>query len=154
MSVTRLNHAVLYVRDARRVADFYRQVLGFEIVTEMGGGAAIFLRAGASDNHHDLGLFSVGDDAPGPERGRVGLYHLAWEVDGIRQLAALGEQLRQRGALVGSSDHGASKSLYAVDPDGNEIELMWAVPREGWGDAETSAPVRPLDLAAEVARWG
>ncbi|MEO7429357.1 MAG: VOC family protein, partial [Acidimicrobiales bacterium] len=30
MPVTRLNHAVLYVRDVERTRDFYEQVLGFE----------------------------------------------------------------------------------------------------------------------------
>ena len=29
MAIKRMNHAVLYVRDAQRSADFYRDVLGF-----------------------------------------------------------------------------------------------------------------------------
>jgi catechol-2,3-dioxygenase len=151
--VRRLNHAVLYVRDARRAAAFYREVLGFETVAEM-GPAAVFLKAAASDNHHDLGLFSLGPGAPGPERGRVGLYHLAWEVDTIEDLAAAREVLARAGALVGQSDHGVSKSLYARDPDGNEFEIMWRVPRDDWGPYEHDAPVLPLDLDAELARYG
>ena len=62
--VKRLNHAVLYVRDAERAAAFYREAFGFDVVAEMPG--AVFLRAAGSTNHHDLGLFSVGPDAPGP----------------------------------------------------------------------------------------
>ena len=34
------------------------------------------------------------------------------------------------------SDHGVSKSLYGADPDGNEFEIMWRVPREAWGEYE------------------
>ena len=38
-------------------------------------------------NHHDLGLFGIGSEAPGPTRGQqVGLYHLAWAVGTIQEL--------------------------------------------------------------------
>jgi catechol 2,3-dioxygenase-like lactoylglutathione lyase family enzyme len=79
MSVRRLNHAVLYVRDVARSVAFYSEALGLTLDTEIPGRAA-FLSAPGSLNDHDLGLFAVGPDAPGPEAGRVGLYHLAWEV--------------------------------------------------------------------------
>jgi catechol-2,3-dioxygenase len=151
--VRRLNHAVLYVREVSRSVAFYRDAFGFEVVDEMPGRAA-FLRAPLSENHHDLGLFAVGHDAPGPEAGRVGLYHLAWEVDRIEDLAAAVDRLRELGALSGASDHGATKSLYGHDPDGNEFELMWMVPREQWGEFEDAAPVMPLDLDRELARFG
>jgi len=150
--VKRLNHAVLYVRDAERAAAFYREAFGFQVVTSMPG--AVFLRAAGSENHHDLGLFSVGDSAKGPTRGTVGLYHLAWEVPTIRDLADGRETLARLGALVGESDHGATKSLYGRDPDGNEFEVMWMVPREQWGEYESAAPVAPLDLDTELERHG
>jgi len=150
--VQRLNHAVLYVRDAAASARWYSEVFGFEIISEIPGTAA-FLRAGGTDNHHDLGLFSVGPGAPGPERGRVGLYHLAWQVGSVRDLVGARSTLVARGAYVGESDHGATKSIYGVDPDGNEFEIMWAVPRELWGDYDRNAVVQPLDLDAEVDRF-
>jgi catechol-2,3-dioxygenase len=153
MTVRRLNHAVLYVRDAQRSSEFYRDALGFEVVAEAGNGAAVFMRAAGTDNHHDLGLFSLGADAPGPQPGRAGLYHLAWQVDSIQDLAAMRTRLQEQGALVGESDHGVSKSLYARDPDGIEFEVMFAVPQELWGDMEHDAIVRRLDLDAELARY-
>jgi catechol-2,3-dioxygenase len=147
-AVRRLNHAVLYVSDAERAAAFYRDVLGFEIVVTFPGAA--FLRAHNSPNDHDLGLFGVGADAVKPTGRHIGLYHLAWQVDTIEELAALRATLVRVGSLVGESDHHVSKSLYAVDPDGNEFEVMWAVPQEAWtGQVGT---VR-LDLDAELARW-
>ena len=151
--VARLNHAVLYVRDARAAAEFYGRVFGFETVQSI-DGRAVFMRAGGGDNHHDLGLFSVGPQAPRPPRGAVGLYHLAWEVPTIEDLAAAGRELSAVGALGGASDHGVSKSLYGADPDGNEFEIMWRVPREFWGDEEHEGSIKPLDLDAEVRRWG
>ncbi len=152
--VARLNHAVLYVRDAQRAAEFYGRVFGFEVVSSEFGGRAVFMRAAGGENHHDLGLFSVGPDAPRPPRGSTGLYHLAWEVPLIEDLAAAAEALSTAGALGGASDHGVSKSLYGVDPDGNEFEIMWRVPREAWGEFEKRGAVMALDLDAEVARWG
>jgi catechol-2,3-dioxygenase len=152
--VARLNHAVLWVRDASQAARFYSNVFGFEIVgTEM-GGQAVFMRAAGGDNHHDLGLFSVGPAAPSPPRGSVGLYHLAWEVPTIDDLAGAAGVLSDSGALTGASDHGVSKSLYGHDPDGNEFEIMWRVPREAWGDYETKGAILPLDIERELARWG
>ena len=43
------------------------------------------------------------------------------------------------GAYVGESDHGATKSIYGQDLDGNEFEVMWMVPREAWGDDAENA---------------
>jgi catechol-2,3-dioxygenase len=150
--IRKLNHAVLYVRDARRASEFYKEAFGFVVAGEFGDGAAVFMRAAETDNDHDLGLFSLGESAPPPQRGRVGLYHLAWEVDSIHDLVAMRTHLQEMGALVGESDHGVSKSLYGHDVDGNEFEVMWAVPREHWTD--DGPGVRPLDLAAEVAKFG
>jgi len=153
-AVRRLNHAVLYVRDARTSSAFYQQAFEFEVVGDYGDGAAVFMRASNTENHHDLGLFTIGAQAPGPERGRAGLYHLAWQVDTIQDLAAMRERLATLGALVGESDHGVSKSLYAHDPDGIEFEVLWRVPREAWGALEHEAVTERLDLNAELARWG
>ncbi len=155
-AVVRLNHAVLYVRDAGASSAFYQAAFGFIEVSREFGGQAVFLRSGSSDtaNHHDLGLFSVGSDAPRPPRGSTGLYHLAWEVATIADLSSVAEHLTAVGALTGASDHGVSKSLYGRDPDGIEFEVMWRVPREDWGEDATRGAVRPLDLAADLERYG
>jgi len=129
MPIKRLNHAVLYVTDAKASAAFYTDVLGFTVAASM-GDQAFFLRADGSDNDHDLGLFTVGPRAA-PTHA-VGLYHLAWQVHTLEELAAMRARLLEAGALVGESDHGVSKSLYAKDPDGIEFEVMWAVPRAEW----------------------
>src|SRR5450432_794173 len=130
MAVRRLNHAVLYVRDLAGTVDFYRATLGFEVRTEIPGRAA-FLRAAGSQNDHDLGLFEV-PGAQLPEGHSVGLYHLAWEVGTLAELAEARAKLAERGALVGASDQRVSKSLYAKDPNGIEFEVMWRVPAAEW----------------------
>ncbi len=153
MPVRRLNHAVLYVRELSRSVEFYTDVFGFAVDTERPGRAA-FLRADGSLNDHELGLFAIGDDSPGPQPGRVGLYHLAWEVGTLGELAEVARKLTERRALVGASDHLVSKSLYAKDPDGIEFEVMWRVPREDWPSLEAGQDTLPLDLQAAIDRWG
>src|SRR5262249_56129807 len=97
MPVRRLNHAVLYVRDLGASVEFYRDVFGFEVRTEIPGRAA-FLRAQGSANDHDLGLFAVPDGAA--QSGRyLGLYHLAWEVGTLAELAELRPKLPAPRAL-------------------------------------------------------
>ena len=153
MAVRRLNHAVLYVSDLARVVEFYRHALGFEVRMEIPGRAA-FLRAPGSANDHDLGLFEVGN-ATRVQGAYIGLYHLAWEVGTLAELAEIRARLADRGALVGASDHRVSKSLYAKDPSGIEFEVMWRVPAEDWEAELSSGPmIAPLDLAAAQARWG
>jgi catechol-2,3-dioxygenase len=150
--VTRLNHAVLFVRDLDREVEFYQRAFGFEVISEMPGQTA-FLRAAKSNNHHDLGLFATTAQNR-PFLGSPGLYHLAWEVPTIDDLAEARATLSDLGALVGESDHGATKSLYGKDPDGNHFEVMWLVPREHWGEHERSAQTTHLDLGRELALYG
>jgi catechol-2,3-dioxygenase len=154
MPVTRMNHAVLYVRDVERSVGFYRDVLEFRTVAEIPGQAA-FLQAAASTNDHDLGLFQIGAGA-GPSlagRSTVGLYHVAWEVDTLDELERIGAKLTEVGALVGASDHGSTKALYAKDPDGLEFEVSWLVPADLL-TPDIRMTVAPLDLAKEKARYG
>lgn len=157
MPVTRLNHAVLYVRDLDRSVAFYAAALDFRTVMAVPGQAA-FLQAPGSRNDHDLGLFAIGSAAGASEagRGRVGLYHLAWEVDTLGELARIAERLHALGALVGASDHATTKALYAHDPDGIEFEVSWLVPASELTPEVLSAraEIRPLDLPAEIARYG
>ena len=64
------------------------------------------------------------------------------------------EKLVEIGAVSGESDHGAAKSVYGIDPDGHEFEIMWMVPREQWGAYESQAPSQPLDIERELQRFG
>ena len=155
MGITGMNHAVLYVRDARATAAFYRDVLDFSTVIDDPQGRFMFMRAPSSPNHHDIAFFTIGAGAAASSAGRetVGMYHIAWEVPSLDELSKMRERLTAAGALVGASDHGANKSLYAVDPDGLEFEVMWLVPPDLWGDEEHEAIVRPLDLEAERRRF-
>jgi catechol-2,3-dioxygenase len=141
----RLQHLVLWVADVERSVRFYCDVLGFEVQRRR-PRAAFLVIPGTADDHH-LGLF----EQPGlraPDERVARMYHAAWEVGELTDLARARQRLIEARALVGQSDHGTSLSLYAQDPDGLEFELFWTVP--------DGMPIgtRPLDLEAELARRG
>lgn len=142
-----VNHAVLWVTDPEKSARFYCDALGLRPIHSSEN--AVFLRSPLSGNDHDLGLMRAEREERARER-RVGLYHVAWEVSTLADLATIRDRLEAMGALVGQSDHHVSKSLYVHDPDGNEFEVMWQVPEELLEDGEGGE----LDLVAEIERYG
>ena len=141
----RIGHVVLKVRDLDRSLAFYRDLLGFQVSSEM-SNVMIFLTA-TGQNHHDLGLLRVGDQAPSPLATSVGLYHLAVQLPDMDAVRAAHALLSERGLLKGAADHGVSRSVYTADPDGNEIELYCDAPREEWeGRVHEMMTVKPLVL--------
>ncbi|MEO8475838.1 MAG: VOC family protein [Actinomycetota bacterium] len=158
MAIKRMNHAVLYVRNADRTFAFYRDVLGFKLVGEIPQAGAKFLQAPDSTNDHDLALFTIGAEAGDSTAGRqtVGLYHIAWEVQTLGDLQEIALKLADAGAMVGATDHSTTKALYAKDPDGLEFEVCWIVPKEFLSGDVVAAKtqLRPLDLEADIERYG
>ena len=145
LGIRRLQHLVLWIGDVERSVRFYRDVLGFEVAHQYPNAA--FMRIPGSGDDHNLGLFEQpGLREPDPRSARM--YHAAWEVAELGDLARARRMLIDAGALVGQSDHGVSLSLYAKDPDGLEFELFWTVP------GGTPVGTRPLDLEGELARRG
>jgi catechol-2,3-dioxygenase len=145
IGLRRLQHLVLFVSDVERSVRFYRDVLGFEVKTRY-PNAAFMKIPGSPDDHH-LGLFEQ-RGVPPPDERVARMYHSAWEVGELTDLARARQRLMEVGAFVGQSDHGVSLSVYAKDPDGLEFEVFWTVP--------DGKPVgtRPLHLEAELARRG
>jgi catechol-2,3-dioxygenase len=148
MATIGMKHAVLWVTDPEASAAFYREALGLEVKAE--AGDAIFMTSPASATDHDLGLFPADERVGG--RRNAGLYHIAWEVTTLGELAETRERLQRMDALIGESSHVVSRSLYARDPDGIEFEVMWEVPLDLVDD--DSPTTLPLDLEADITRFG
>ncbi len=122
-----LGHLVIRVRDLKRSEEFYTKFMGLE-VNDRGGDSMVFFRSN-DGVHHDLAIAKIADDAPGPEQDRVGLYHFAYEFDSFDQLREAYRMVNEMGIrIAGFGDHGESKGLYILDPDGIEIELSAFAP--------------------------
>ena len=146
----RIGHVHLKVADIDRALDFYRGILGFQLMQRRGPQAA-FISAGGYHHHIGLNTWESRGGSP-PPSGATGLYHFAVLYP---TRAALADALRRLiGAeipLEGASDHGVSEALYLRDPDDNGVELYWDRPREQWPrttDGELAMFTVPLDLVA------
>ena len=124
---SRLGHVVLRVRDLERSEEFYTKFMGLQ-VKGRAEGRMVFFRSN-EDVDHDLAIAKVADDAPGPEDTRVGLYHIAYELGSIDEVKEAYRLAREMGVnIAGYGDHGETKGLYVLDPDGIEIELYALAP--------------------------
>lgn len=144
ITIKRLGHVVLKVRDLEKSVRFYRDILGLKEVARYRNAMVFF--SIDDTNHHDIAIMSVGKNAPSPEPNSVGLYHIALKIgDTIEELKAAKQWLEKNGAsLIGAADHKVSKSLYLTDPDGNEIELY--VDAKDWKKHQKEIAVEPLDI--------
>lgn len=146
MKITALGHVVLKVRNLERSVQFYHDILGMKEVARY-RGAMVFFSFGS--NHHDLALLQLGDQAPQPGPTDIGLYHVAFKVgDSLDDLRACKAHLEKHGvAILGTSDHNVSQSIYIQDPDGIDIELYVDADPALWKvNPEAVAVVRPLRL--------
>ncbi|MEZ0542898.1 VOC family protein [Fibrella arboris] len=150
---TRIGHIHLKVADLDRALAFYRDLLGFELVTLYGTQAA-FISAGGYHHHIGLNTWYSKDAPPAPTRA-AGLFHTAILYPTRRDLAvALQRLLDANYPLTGASDHGVSEAIYLNDPDQNGVELYWDRPREQWPrrpDGQIEMYTHPLDLPGLLA---
>jgi len=119
---TQLGHIALRVRDLNRAVAFYRDVVGLNLKSQHGDKVAFLgIREDAS---HEIALFALTEDAPGPEANRVGMYHMAWEMASFEDLEQFHARLLANHAhITGYSDR--QSNVMFLDPDGNELEALW-----------------------------
>jgi catechol 2,3-dioxygenase len=126
-----LGHVNIYVRNAERSRQWYADILGLHTYDFRPGWAA-FMSADP-EKSHEVALMEVGEDAPLPERRRVGLNHMAWMLESLDDLKAFYWRLKEKGVPIERiADHGISLGIYFRDPDGNGVEVSYELPREKW----------------------
>src|SRR6478735_9396273 len=130
-SGTRIGHVHLKVADLDRALSFYKDLLGFEIMTRY-GTQAVFIAAGGY--HHHIGLNTwYSKNAPPAPVNTVGLFHTAILYPARKELAVILKRLLDaKYPFTGFADHGVSEALYLNDPDENGVELYWDKPKEQW----------------------
>ena len=143
-----LAHLVVRVRDLDRSIDFYTSILGLELKHRASKMA--FLTTPGSPLTHELGLLTMGDDAPAADPASVGLYHFAWQMATLGDLEEIHRHMVANGVnIVGYGNHGASYGVYYTDPDGNEIEVAYELPEDQWlggGDNFSGTFPLPIDI--------
>ena len=149
ISVKKVGHVVLKVRDLERSVAFYRDVIGLKEVARGEFAAKMAFFSATGENHHDLAVAEVGPDAPDAPADAVGLYHIALKIgDSLDDLRAARDHLEAHGVTkTRLRDHRVSQSIYLNDPDGHGIELYVDADPAIWrADPSAVAHAEPLSL--------
>ena len=149
MKAEYLGHIVFYVKDLEVSLRFYEKILGWDrIISDTLPFNVGALSSGRT--HHELLLIEVGDAPKSPIGRRLGFYHAAFKIgNSIEELKSAYKDLMKYGMdIVGTSDHTVSKSIYLLDPDGNEIELYIDDSKYDWksNPALVLSPIKSLSL--------
>ena len=131
---TRLGRTALRVADRPSVTEFYRQVVGLDVLTRDGERATLGV------DGTPLLVLDGDEDAPPRGRTEAGLYHNAFRVPSRGALGDALGRVRDRWRLGGASDHGTSEALYLSDPEGNGVEIYRDLPRGRWPFADDGLP--------------
>src|ERR671936_1121444 len=149
---TRMGPVHLTVSDLERSLDYYRTVVGLDVLDQGVGRASL-----GADSRELLGLV----EQPGaqPSDGYTGLFHFALLVPDRPALARwMAHAVRDRVPLTGLSDHYVSEAIYLRDPDRHGIEIYADRPRELWegqvGQRMTTEPLDADDLLREAGDAG
>lgn len=142
---TGLAHLELTVHDLPSMVAFYGDLVGLQIIENMGSRARLSPTGGQPTL---LTLTERKDALPQPAHS-VALYHTAFRFSGRKPLATtLMRLVAARWPLQGASDHHVSEAIYLADPEGNGIEIYRDRPREEWPRLQDSIQMgnMPLDL--------
>jgi catechol-2,3-dioxygenase len=134
---TGIHHVGIHAANPAASAEFYRDVLGMEIV---GGstpdhplGASAFLSSRPDEESHEIALLA--DPA---------FAHIAFKVSSLAEFRSFHARVVNKNIPVRFVfNHGVSFAFYFDDLDGNMIEVYWPT-----GDLSWRQPyVEPLDLS-------
>lgn len=144
MKIDSLGHVVLKVRNLERSEAFYNGLLQIPISARWPEQSMTFFTLG---DHHDFAIVAVGEGAPSAAPLAPGLHHVAFKIGTqIDELRECKNHLESAGVSVVPRDHGVTKSINCMDPDGNAIELYVDISDEWKSAPETVAQAFPLEL--------
>ena len=156
-AATRVGGVRLQVSNLPRSLEYYRTVLGLQLLSNTGTTA----RLGALGATEPLIELDEREGArPVTRQGRLGLYHFAVLLPTRGDLARCVGHLRELQVPMGASDHLVSEALYLTDRDGLGIEVYADRPRATWrrNGNDLAMDSLPLDFdalleTAGTGRW-
>jgi catechol 2,3-dioxygenase len=112
-----VGHVHLHVGDIDRALEFWRDAIGFEVMTRLPSAAFIAMEG----YHHHLGLNTWrGEGVPPAPDGVVGLRHWTIVLDDAEQVAAVRERVEASGAEIEEHPGG----FLARDPWRNAVLIL------------------------------
>ncbi|MCB1032641.1 MAG: VOC family protein [Acidobacteria bacterium] len=149
---TRLGPVVLQISDLERSLEYYREVLGLQLLGQDGRTASL----GTLGGEPLVELRERRGIRPRPATSRTGLFHFALLLPDRASLGRFARHLQREGIAAGAADHLVSEALYLRDPDHLGIEVYADRPRGAWQQvgSELVMVTDPLDMASVLAAAG
>ena len=131
IEIKRTGHLVLRVMDLERSKRFFTEILGLKL-TCPDNGRMLFFSSDFDDNHHMLAIAQAKEESQMPQPDKqVGMMHVAYELSSFAALQEAYKIFKEKDVKINHTVfHGATKSIYFFDPDGNELEVYCNVPSE------------------------
>jgi catechol 2,3-dioxygenase len=143
-----IGHVLLRVADEEASKRFYRDVLGFSIAEQDPEHGGVFMTLGDGFHTIDITQHPAPHQAPRPQRGQMGLVHVAFKVASNAALRDAYAHLLDHGVVIQRAvDHVCQRSVYFTDPDGNGLEIYYEMPGalalfpNGRGDEDEMLPL-------------
>jgi glyoxylase I family protein len=153
MKVEQIHHVAYRCKDAKQTVDFYKKVLGMELIGAIAEDKVpstkapdpymhIFLDAGAGNI---LAFFELPNSPPmGRDLNTPDwTQHIAFTVKDMAALEEAKSRAEAEGlTVVGPTDHSIFQSIYFRDPSGHRLEVAtWSTTPEEMGRLKAVAPV-------------
>ncbi len=147
MLLSGINHVAVLTQDTERFHAFYREVFDATVFADQvisdGGqeGRLSFVTIGP---HTELNVFELPVAAPNhaPMFGRGPIDHMGLQAESQEAFDEIRRRLIERGSTDGFvTDFGVAISLFFIDPDGLEGEVVLDKP--GTGPADIKPPGTP-----------
>ncbi|MFW7433141.1 VOC family protein [Vagococcus carniphilus] len=148
---TKLASVALKVRDFDRMVEFYRHVVGLNLINEENDMAIMGI---GSKRKKLVGLIATPEGVE-DSNTRTGLYHMTFVLPTRENLALfLKHLIILNYPIEGKSDHGYSESVYINDPEGNRLEFSWDKPKEEWPllEGKINGVTKDLDIQKMLCR--
>lgn len=141
----KLGHLVIKVHDITSMLEFYKNIIGLQVIETI-EDKMIFMSA-SNDSSHELALMAVSQEAPCPNKSDTSLYHFAWQMETFKGLKQIYSKIKNNNIpIVGIGDHGISIGVYFNDPEKNEIEIYYELPRSEWPKSNIFNGKFPMNL--------
>jgi hypothetical protein len=126
--------------------------LGFRVAEQDPEHGGVFMTLGDAFHTLDITQHPSPRDASRPQRGQLGLVHIAFKVGSYAALREAYAHLLANGVEIQrATDHVCQRSVYFTDPDGNGLEIYYEMPRalalfpNGRGDEDEALPLSRRD---------
>jgi catechol-2,3-dioxygenase len=151
----KFHHFNLKTSRLQEMIDFYRTLVGAEVIHQFEDGAWLCNDAA----NHRIALLAFPNFVDDPEKDtRTGMHHSGFEYASFEELNSSYLRLKEAGVAPALClDHGMTLSYYYADPDGNHVELQvdcfgdWSKSKE-WMRGSQEFKANPIGVFVDPGR--